>query len=1574
MAPPARQTAEGVRRLRDNTKATLLAHQTWAQSASEKSTREIQRRIQQIDAKYAEITALNDELLLLDADETSEFIIEMEAIYLELISKLETILDGRVTNDVENNSAMGSEYRSCHDDAPTVRLPKRNLPQFSDKTEDWPSFYQRFTSSLRSSRLTDFDRFEYLLDCVKGEAYDLIKGIPLLEENYQSAIKVLRKRFENRRLNLRLFLNKLFQLPSAADSDPDSLRKLITTITCTVRALENMDFKLDLLSSELISQLVVTKLDKRTRELWEMTLSEELAKANKTEEEPDDNKPSSYTQLMEFLELRLRVLSSVFIGDRPKKESSEVKSQRTRTAALVTTTTTANGTPNTPPPNSAGSPQTTAAPRSCPCCNQIHPLYQCANFKALSIADRYKKVRDERLCVNCFSKGHYAAQCRSIHCRQCNKLHHTLLHSESTVDPLKPPPTDPSSGTRPQPNAGPQPDPKVVVTVVSRRRTGGGVLLATAIVTAKSAHSSCEATILLDGASHTSFVTTRLQKQLNLPTSPFNVTISGIGSAAANSSLRTKVQLSARDSSFSIDLSALVIDRITEPLPCDAFTIPPEWQVEGIRLADPKFNEPKEIDILIGADTIYDILQPEFLRRPNLPVLQSSRFGWLLAGPYSAPSLPTRVHCCKATVTSEELHAITQFLDADGPPRDTDKQTSDERECERIFDETYQRDETGRFIVALPRRPGLTVGESRNQAVAQLRRTRIDDQYQQFMTEYEDLGHMTRCAPPTPDQEVYYLPHHAVYHNGKIRVVFNASAPSSNGDVIKLYRQILRAMIHRDLQRILASDGEADFPAAAEVLRRETYMDDSTSGADTIEAAQQLRDDLVSLLKTAGMEFSPSKWRANHPALQLPSSEPIDPKIQARGNVLGIEWDTAADTFLFSNLADLKSPETPFTRRTALSLVAKIFDPLGWLSPLTVTGKLLIQELWLEKADWDDQISPSMQPRFNEFVSKIPVLADISIYRYLGTGDVKLMQYEVHGFSDASKQAFAACVYIRQVNGPDVTIRLVQAKTRVAPRTTARTIPQLELCAALLLVELLKEVCSALDYPINRCKLYTDSTIVLAYLAKDAGHWKPFEANRVRKITEVVSVDQWRHIPGELNPADLATRDDSFEKFLANQQLWLCGPEFLHQIEDSSGLVRSVDNIDPDFVVLTTRVAVNPQPVSLVEFNFVLHRTSQLCRLKRTIGHIVRLGQRIRAQSQGLPEPTGALTAAELSQAFDWLIRVAQASSFPAEIRALQQSKPVPKKSSLVSLTPFLDNNGVLRVGGRLANAALPFHQKHPILLHATSRLATLIIRDTHHRYFHAGERFILNFLRSRYWFNGNLSNAIKKCVHTCARCIRFAIRRPEMPLMGDLPAVRVNVSLPFNDVGIDYAGPISTRGKACTARGPALTVKSYFAIFVCMTTKAVHLEVVSELTTDAFIATLRRFAARRGFPQSITSDNGTNFVGADAEFQKWIARLAKDEAVQNFSADNGFRWVFNPPSAPHMGGLYEAAVNSVWCWNRSTYPSAFPDWALAPFRSWRIHRTYSTELYPALASPPATKEFVLAKMEQGISTSTPET
>uniref|UniRef100_A0A0K8VHT8 Integrase catalytic domain-containing protein n=1 Tax=Bactrocera latifrons TaxID=174628 RepID=A0A0K8VHT8_BACLA len=278
-----------------------------------------------------------------------------------------------------------------------------------------------------------------------------------------------------------------------------------------------------------------------------------------------------------------------------------------------------------------------------------------------------------------------------------------------------------------------------------------------------------------------------------------------------------------------------------------------------------------------------------------------------------------------------------------------------------------------------------------------------------------------------------------------------------------------------------------------------------------------------------------------------------------------------------------------------------------------------------------------------------------------------------------------------------------------------------------------------------------------------------------------------------------------------------------------------------------------------------------------------------------------------MKEAEEMLIRYQQKLQFREEIQSLEIKKEINHKSSIASLNPILDNKGILRVGGRLGNSNLQFNQKHPIILNK-SHLSSLIIENIHKITLHGGNKLMESMIRRNYWIVG-LKNSIKKTIRTCSRCVRYR-KEVAKQLMGNLKEFRLSMSIPFTHVGIDYAGPIHMK---CSKGRGQKTFKGYIAVFVCMATKAIHVEAVSDLTTEAFLAALKRFFARRGKSQHIYSDNGTNFVGACRRLDRDFKMAIKNNsAVAPILEADKIQWHFGPPAAPHFGGIWEAGVKSV--------------------------------------------------------------
>ncbi|XP_043661648.1 uncharacterized protein LOC122625622 [Drosophila teissieri] len=233
-----------------------------------------------------------------------------------------------------------------------------------------------------------------------------------------------------------------------------------------------------------------------------------------------------------------------------------------------------------------------------------------------------------------------------------------------------------------------------------------------------------------------------------------------------------------------------------------------------------------------------------------------------------------------------------------------------------------------------------------------------------------------------------------------------------------------------------------------------------------------------------------------------------------------------------------------------------------------------------------------------------------------------------------------------------------------------------------------------------------------------------------------------------------------------------------------------------------------------------------------------------------------------------------------------------------------------MRVGGRIKQSTLNYNAKHPILIPKDTPLAGLLVRHFHVSYLHTGVDATFTNLRQPYWILG-ARNLVRKAVFQCKSC--FLQRKgTSNQIMGELPIPRVQASRCFQHTGLDYAEPIAI--KESKGRTPRIG-KAWFSIFVCLTTKALHIEVVSELTTQAFIAAFQRFIARRAKPTDLYSDNGTTFHGGKRtldDMRRLAIQQAKDEELAGFFANEGISWHFIPPSAPHFGGMWEAGVRSI--------------------------------------------------------------
>lgn len=635
---------------------------------------------------------------------------------------------------------------------------------------------------------------------------------------------------------------------------------------------------------------------------------------------------------------------------------------------------------------------------------------------------------------------------------------------------------------------------------------------------------------------------------------------------------------------------------------------------------------------------------------------------------------------------------------------------------------------------------------------------------------------------------------------------------------------------------------------------------------------------------------------------EQPNDRVIDFKCrdEVETRVLGVVWNAKQDYFSFK--IDIKHMSDRVTKRTVLSDTAKIFDPLGLLGPVILIPKLIVQTLWQLKLHWDSSLPMSLHNDWINFKRELPSLNQLNIARCVrilaGSQD-----FELHGFCDASERAYGACVYVRTQNRSEglFNVNLLCSKSRVAP-LKALSLPRLELCAAALLAALIERVKDALHVGGKRLVLWSDSTIVLNWLTSPSRNWTAFVSNRVGEIQRVTNIECWRHVRSQDNPADVLSRGSCPEKIL-NDSLWWHGPEWLKKsdIHWPEQVIPQVGELPEarKTILITTSTAPS-------EIDRLIEKFSNVNKMCRIVAYCMKFANKLRKRDV---DSINQLRPIDVQEGLLIICRHVQAITFQHELKTLRRGEALDTRSKLLSLDPFVDSDGTLRVGGRLKQSNRPYHVKHPILLPKNHIFTRLIIRQEHVRNLHSGLQLTIASVRQRFWPISIRSTA-RKILRECVTCFKAKPVASET-IMGQLPTDRVKLSRPFIHCGVDYAGPFMIRDGA---RRNARSRKAWLAVFVCFSTKAVHLEVVGDMTTSSFIGALKRFIARRGRVTAIYSDNGKNFVGAQnelKEFYKFVSQTPNQKEILDFVTEAQISWNFIPPGAPHFGGLWEAAVKS---------------------------------------------------------------
>jgi hypothetical protein len=460
--------------------------------------------------------------------------------------------------------------------------------------------------------------------------------------------------------------------------------------------------------------------------------------------------------------------------------------------------------------------------------------------------------------------------------------------------------------------------------------------------------------------------------------------------------------------------------------------------------------------------------------------------------------------------------------------------------------------------------------------------------------------------------------------------------------------------------------------------------------------------------------------------------------------------------------------------------------------------------------------------------------------------------------------------------------------------------------AAVVGLQVAEAVGKALDIDKTDWVFWSDSMDVLYWIRGQSRQFKPFVANRVGTIQQSTNPHQWRHVPTKLNPADILSRGASVST-LKEDDTWWNGPRFLMNDEsewpeNKLGDKGTQTEMRGIFLKENTGMQSHTHMAIIQDDRLDPERYSDWNRLLRITAWVLRFVDNCRFHSSD--RMMGGIAPSELVEVENIYIKRAQMETYPEEYKALETQRAIVGSSKLLHLNPVMDEYGLIRCDGRLRYAEyLAWETRYPIILPKDHKVTSLIIKDSHERNHHAGTNHVLADLSSQYWIV-SAREAIRKFERACMTCKRNKAM-PGRQIMAPLPEQRLSVSMrAFVHTSVDYAGPFITR----QGRGKARQ-KRYLCLFTCFATRAVHFEMANSLDTDSFLNAFFRMTSRRGMPAHMYSDNGTNFVGGNNELRELVD--LQERQIQDATSKYGITWHFNPPDAPHFGGIHETMVKA---------------------------------------------------------------
>ena len=1486
-----------------------------------------------------------------------------------------------------------------------TQIPALEPPVFDGdplKYHDWST---TFRTLIEEKKIPEHDKIHYLKRYVSGPAKEAISGYFMLRSStaFEEARALLEERYGNQFVVTEAFCDKLEAWPKVQGRDGKGLRRFGDFLQQCKAAMAEMK-GLEILNDTRENRKMLQKLPDWIVNRWTRLVADKK------------KKESIFPPFSEFVKFIVDeatiacdpITSLGSLREVPEKEEKvKAKAPATVKKGNQSARTLVSETKETVP-------KTETVPRSCPFCDRNgHILNECRTFGAKTDEEKREYILKNGLCYGCLNRGHMSKSCtQKSTCKVCSKRHPTSLHMDKK--PLLEEPREQKTETSTKQDKPKEEEKKATCGKISKfgEESMTSMIVPVWVSTKNQPQKEELVYALLDTMSDTTFVLDDTIRKLDLRTENTRLRLSTIAQDDTIKCRKVKgLQVRAFDSTTSIDLPVAYSRNY---IPADTSHIPtPSTAKKWIHLKRIAHLIPVlqdcEVGLLIGYNCPQALAPRSYITgEGNQPFALQTDLGWSIIGgsDRTADGAATaethritvkeikddltsqlaqrqEVRFVAKTTTKEvmdiEPAEIVRILESDF--RDTQKEEKPMSQDDLLFldkiSDGIHQQEDGHYSMPLPFKSRPNLPNNRHTAVKRFehlsRRFRSDPKYyrdyKKFMTEIIERGDAEKIPPDEAEKEqVWYIPHHGVYHPkkpDKIRVVFDCSSrykgTSLNDhllqgpdltnslvgvlirfrqekiavscDVEKMFHQFRVNKEDRDYLRFiwedgdyrmkvhlfgatsspgcanfglkqLAKDHEEESVEAAKFIRRNFYVDDGLTSAGSVDTAKKLVLETKQMCTKGNLRLH--KFVSNSREVM----EMVPPKDCAQDienldltfgdlpmeRVLGIQWCVRSDTFQFG----LELKDQPTTRRGILSTIASVYDPLGFLAPFVLRGKQILQEMCREGTGWDDPLPSDLEESWRHWRANLTELAKIRVPRcYQPETFGRVKRCELHHFSDASTTGYGQCSYIRVIDENDqIHCSLVMGKARVTPLRVV-TIPRLELQAAVTTVKISNLLRQELEFADVEEYFWTDSKVTLGYIQNDARRFHVYVANRVQKIRQTTDPDQWFYVPTDANPADHASRGLGVEDLISSN--WFTGPDFLWgpDLPTDRTITKELQEGDPEVKSVTVHAGKTEEAT-------LISRIEHFSDWTRVVKGITAL-QRFLSKKKKTSEENPPSITEERRRAEQTIIKMVQEEAFAQEIQLLK-TKPskneMRSQSQLARLDPFLDENGILRVGGRLTHSSTLHHEmKYPAILPKKGHVTDLVVKYCHEKVAHQGRGMTVNEVRSNgFWIIG-LGSTVAYHIHRCVQCRK--LRGPtEVQKMADLPEERLEPTPPFTYCGFDCFGPFIVKERR-------KELKKYGLLFTCMASRAIHIEMLDDMSTDAFINALRCFIALRGKVRQLRSDRGTNFVGAENELKRAFEEI-KEEKVKSFLMENGCDFVSNVPSASHMGGVWERQIRTV--------------------------------------------------------------